>query len=328
MQSPALLTSAAACLLATGMVLADEPAAPAKPATVLESKVKAVDDTEVDLQGMQPVMVPLSDNEPKSDEEWEALNRGEQRGFLGLGDFRSRTITFMETQYFTPNAAEGTLASFGKMDDKNRFDRYGHIAGVTFDVAANSWKERYALNAAALVKLTGKGKFEQYADVSLDTAVNDKRQIEVTFVGTMVPKDEAIRRLNSDVAALEYLGALHERRARYDERNVKILAGPAPPKAKIVLANVMMLDRKTAKAFEGTLDGKVDGIVYPASGELKLVRNSGEETTLLTPVVRCYRTYAIEFKTGGGGRLERVSRLDAEGQERQVPVVFDLTPDL
>ena len=77
--------------------------------------------------------------------------------------------------------------------DGDGFDRYSHIAGVVFDVPRNSWKERYALNAAALVKLTGKGRFVEFAGVELDTAVHDRRQIEVTFVGTMVPKDEAIR---------------------------------------------------------------------------------------------------------------------------------------
>ena len=282
-----------------------------------------------EIEGMEPVMVSLEDREAPSDEEWEALHEETPRAlFSSLGDFRSRTISFMETRYFTPNSAEGTLASYGKMNEKDRYDRYGHIDGVEFDVASNSWKERYVLNAAALVKLTGKGRFEQFADVELDTAVNDRRQIEVTFVGTIVPKDEAIRRLNADVAALEYVGTLHEKRARYENKNFKLLAGPAPPKPKVVLSNVMMLDRKTAKEFEGSLDGKAQSVIHNVGGELKLVREKGEEITLLTPVVRCYRTYTIEFKTVGGGKLERVTRIDAQGRERRVPVVFDLTPDL
>ena len=45
-------------------------------------------------------------------------------------------------------------------------------------------------------------------------------------------------------------------------------------------------------------------------------------------MVRCYRTYSIEFKTRGGGQLECVTRTDSKGHEHQVPVVFDLTPDL
>jgi hypothetical protein len=299
---------------------------------VAASSAKAEDQaTEPDtIEGMEPVMVSIEDRDPPSDEEWEALQTEQQRFLIsGLNDFKSRTISFMETRYYTPNSAEGTLASYGKMSDKDRYDRYGHIEGVAFDPASNSWKERFVMNAAALLKLTGKGRFEQYADVELATAVNDKRQIEVTFVGTIVPKDEAIRRLNADLAALEYLGTLHEKRARYDEKKkLPFLAGGAPPKPKVVLANVMMLDRKTAKAFEGSLDGKIQSVIHNVGGDLKLVRETGEETTLLTPVVRCYRTYSIEFKTGNGGRLHRVARTDAEGNERHVPIVFDLTPDL
>jgi hypothetical protein len=56
--------------------------------------------------------------------------------------------------------------------------------------------------------------------------------------------------------------------------------------------------------------------------ELKLTKKNGEETTLLSPVVRCYRTYSIEFKSG------RVKMKDANGKVHEVPQVFDLTPDL
>src|SRR5262245_40098601 len=83
------------------------------------------------IDGMRPVMVPLDGREPLSDDEWEALQEGSERavltGLFGkLGDLKRQTISFMDTRYFTPNSAEGTLASYGKMDTKNRFDRYGH----------------------------------------------------------------------------------------------------------------------------------------------------------------------------------------------------------
>ena len=69
--------------------------------------------------------------------------------FGSLADFGSKTIAFMNTRYFTANPAEGTLASFGKMDSSKRYDRYGHIAGVEFSIDENSWKQHYVMNAAA-----------------------------------------------------------------------------------------------------------------------------------------------------------------------------------
>ena len=279
---------------------------------------------------MQPVMVSLSDRDAPSDEEWDALHQeDEHRGLFGsLGDLKNETISFMDTKYFTPNCAEGTLASYGKMDAKNRFDRFGHIAGVKFDVPRNSWKERYAVNAAALVKLTGKARFAEFAGVELDTAVHDRRQIEVTFVGTMVPKDEAIRRLNADVEALEYLGALYEKHARHERQGLKLFKGSPPPAPKVVLANVMMFDGKSSQVFDGSVGGKAQSVIHGLGGELKLVKQGGEDITLLTPVVRCYRTYSIEFDANREGKLNRVARTDRDGRQRQVPVVFDLTPDL
>ena len=282
------------------------------------------------VEGMEPVMVSLNERDAPSEEEWESLHEETQRAgfFGGLSDLKSQTVSFMDTEYFTTNRAEGTLASYGKMDGKDRFDRYGHIAHVEFDVAQNSWKEHYAVNAAALVQLTGQARFAEFAGVELDTAVRDRRQIEVTFIGTMLPKDEAIRRLNADVDALEYLGSLHEKRARYDKKSIKLLAGSAPPKPRIVLANVVMLDGKSSQEFEGSLGGKAKSVIHGVGGGLKVVKSGGEEVSLLTPVVRCYRTYSIEFKTNDDGALVRVPIKDQQGRRRQVPVVFDLTPDL
>jgi hypothetical protein len=284
---------------------------------------------DAEIESMRPVMVSLADRDPPSDEEWEALHEDTDRAglFGSLGDLKSRTISFMDTQYFTPNCAEGTLASFGKVDGKHRFDRYGHIAGVEFDVPRHSWKERYALNAAALVKLTGKARFAEVAGVELDTAVNDRRQIEVTFVGTMVPKDEAIRRLNADAAALDYLATLYDQRRKYAEKSVKLFAGPAPPEPKVVLANVVMLDGKSSKEIEGSLEGRAESALHGIGGGLKLVKNGGEQIELLSPVVRCYRTYSVEFKMRGG-KLERSIRTCGDGQQYELPTVFDLTPDL
>jgi hypothetical protein len=280
------------------------------------------------VDDQQPVMISLADREAPSDEEWDALHEDTQRAglFGSLGDLKSQTISFMDTQYFTANCAEGTLAAFGKME-KNRFDRYGHIAHVEFDVPRNTWKERYALNAAALVKLTGKARFVEFAGVELDTAVQDRRQIEVTFVGTMVPKDEAIRRLNADVEALTYLAAIHDKHQQ-QAKGFKLFGKSAAPKPKVVLANVVMFDGKSSQMLEGNLHGKAESVLHGLGGELKLVKSGGEEITLLTPVVRCYRTYSIEFHTDANGQLATTLRTDRTGRQHRVPTVFDLTPDL
>lgn len=280
------------------------------------------------LQDMPAVMVPLTNREAPSEEEWESLHEDTQRAglFGSLADFKSPTISFMGTRYFTNNCAEGTLASYGKMD-KSGFDRFGHIAAVEFDVPANSWKERYALNAAALVKLTGTARFAEFAGVGLDTAAQDRRQIEVTFLGTMVPKDEAIRRLNQDVEALEYLSAVHAKRAQHKNR-FGLLGGSPPPAPKVVLANVMMLDARTSRMLDAGVGSEAKSILHGVGGKLELANQRFEDRALLTPVVRCYRTYSIEFRTDSNGNLERALRTGPDGRQAQVPVVFDLTPDL
>lgn len=280
------------------------------------------------LEDVQPVMVSLDQRDLPSDEEWEALHEDTERAglFGSLGDLKSRTISFMDTQYYTLNCAEGTLGSYGKMQKKEGFDRYGHITNLEFDIPRNTWKERYVLNAAALVKLTGRSRFTEFAGVDVDTAVQNRRQIVVTFVGTIVPKDEAIRRLNADIEALEYLATLH---AKQNQRQpFKLFGRTKPPAPKVVLANVVMLDSKSSKIFDAGIGANADTAIHGIGGSLKIVNQGGEDISLLTPVVRCYRTYSIEFKTDASGKLLTAARMDRNGRKHVVPIVFDLTPDL
>lgn len=279
--------------------------------------------------GLPPVMTSLKDREAPSNEEWEAMHKDTERANLlgSLCDLKSDTVSFMDTRYFTANAGEGTLTSYGKTGAKGGYDRYGHIVGVTFDVPQNSWKERYVLNAAALVKLTGKARFAEFAGVELNTAVRDRRQIEVTFVGTMAPKDEVIRRLNADLAALQYLATLHVRHAQHKKKS-GLFSGSPPPAPKVVLANVVMLDARSSKDFEGSFEADATTVIHGIGGKLQLARQTGEEIAVLTPVVRCYRTYSIEFRTDSDGNLQQAVRVDRAGRRYQAPVVFDLTPDL
>ena len=279
------------------------------------------------LKGLEAVMVDVTDRKQPSQDEWEALNGEPQRGMFGsLSDFRSRTIAFMNTRYFTSNPTDGTLASFGKMGSDKRYDRFGHIQGVQFAIEQNSWKQRHVVNAAALFKLAG-SRFMEYAGVGVAAAAQDKRQIEVTFIGTTVPKDEAIRKLNSDVAALEYLDGLQQQRAEYQKKSIKLFGG-APPAPKVVLANVMMLDGRFSTALDASADGKLHSRILGDGVELKVVQRNGEEITLLSPVVRCYRTYSVEFKKDGNNQPVRFQFRDREGRPHNVPQVFDLTPDI
>lgn len=294
-----------------------------------DTNVKNVGRFEREVEQSQPVMVDITNREPPSKEEWNSLHqKAESANLLGsLADFRSKTIAFMNTRYYTANPAEGTLASFGKMDSSKRYDRYGHIAGVEYAVDENSWKQHYVMNAAALLKLTG-SRFMEFAGVSVEAAMHDKRQIDVTFVGTAVPKDEAIRRLNADLDALEYLSTLERKYAEYQGKTNKLFAGDAPPAPKVVLANVVMLNGNFAKALDASVDGKLHSKVLDDGVELQITKQNGEEVTLLSPVVRCYRTYSVEFKKGPDGQPVWVETRDANGQLHQVPQVFDLTPDI
>ncbi len=193
------------------------------------------------LHGMEPLMVCCTKRAPPTQSEWSALSQDTQRsGFLGgVADFKSRTIAFNSSRYYTLNATEGTLASYGKMGSDRRYDRFGQIDGVEFSIDQNSWKERYVMNAAALLKLTG-SRFLEYAGITLDTAIDKNRQIDITFLGTNVPKDKVIRQLNNNVDALEYFDTLQQKYASYGHDNFKLVKS-APPAPKVVLANVVML---------------------------------------------------------------------------------------
>jgi len=71
----------------------------------------------------------------------------------------------------------------------------------------------------------------EYAGVGLDTAVDKNRQIEITFLGTNVPKDKVVRQLNSNIQALEYFDTLQQRVTSYDRDNFKLVkTAPRRPK--------------------------------------------------------------------------------------------------
>jgi hypothetical protein len=289
--------------------------------------VESVDSqTEDDIE---PVMVDITDRKPPSEAEWQALQEDGQRGFSlgGLADFKAKTLAIMNTRYFTANSAEGTLASYGKMGNDKRYDRFGQIEGVEFPLEKNSWKKRFVMNGAALMKIAG-SRFLEFAGVGIEGAADKKKQIEVTFVGTTVPKDEAIRKLNENIEALEYFDTLQNKRAIYDREKIKIFAGSAPPAPKVVLANVVMLDGKFSQALAANGDVSLRNRVLNDGVELTLKKNDGEELTLLSPVVRCYRTYSVEFKTGSDGQPDYRTLTDKKGRKHRVPQVFDLTPDL
>jgi hypothetical protein len=280
------------------------------------------------LKGMEPIMVCCTKRDPPSPQEWSALSHDTQRGALlgGVADFKSRTIAFNNTRYYTANSTEGTLASYGKMGGDKRYDRYAQIDGIEFSIDQNTWKEKYVLNAAALLKLTG-SRFLEYAGIELDTAVNKNRQIEITFLGTNVPKDKVVRQLNNNIQALEYFDTLQQKVASYDRDNFKLVK-TAPPSPKVVLANVVMLTGNFSNALNTDVDASLHSTLLQDGIELKLTMKDGEQLTLLSPVVRCYRTYSIEFKSDASGNIVREQRAEADGSTHLVPQVFDLTPDI
>lgn len=276
------------------------------------------------------VMVEVAPGEMPSDEEWQALHEDTERaGMLGgLADFKSKVIAHMNTRYFTANPADGTIASYGKMGDDKRYDRFGQIDGVEFDAGPNSWRQHFVVDGKALLKLAG-SRFMEFCGLGVDAAADKTNKIEVTFIGTALPKEEAIRCLNADVQALEYFDALENKRAQQaGQKKFKLFGDDAPPAPKVVLANVVMVDGNFSKALDTSVNASLKNRVSNDSVELKLTTQNGEQITLLSPVVRCYRTYSVEFKTGPDGRPMRVSLADRNGNVHQVPQVFDLTPDL
>ncbi|HEY2883329.1 MAG TPA: hypothetical protein VGJ15_12865 [Pirellulales bacterium] len=317
-----------ACVISTATLApATEPAV--RTAESTEQKKQDLTADEKCLHGMEPCCLCITKRDRPSIEEWSALQAEPVRGggLGGIPDFKSKSITFMNTRYYTANSAEGTLASFGKMSADKRYDRFGQIDGVEFDLDQNSWKEHYVLNAAALLKLTG-SRFLEFAGVGVEAAANNNQQIDVTFLGTAVPKDEVVRRLNNNPEALDYLYSIQQKRAAFDATKFKLPTTSPPPAAKIVLANVIMVNGTFGRAMEASADGKLHSKILSDGVELSVKMNNGQQVTLQSPVVRCYRTYSLEFRTDASGAPVMRAFYGADGSVRVVPQVFDLSPDI
>ena len=280
-------------------------------------------------KGPEPVMVDISDREPPSAAEWESLQKETTRALFGSGgldDFSSSRIRVNGTRYWTANATEGTVASYGKKINSKPecFDRMGHIAGVAYSIDENSWKAKYVVNSEALVKLTG-DRFQEFAGLTIDAA--GKKQMEISFVVIDIPKDEAIRKLNLDIQALEYFEGLHSKAQQYRSLGIKKILAKEPPTPRVVLGNVMILAGDCSRALDVSVDGAIHALVTGDSVKLRVNGKNGETTSYLSPVVRSYRMYTVEFKTDEQGSLVRVELVDRQGRKRMLPQVFDLTPD-
>jgi hypothetical protein len=276
-----------------------------------------------------PVMVDVSEQDSPSEAEWASLQDENKRSLFGgggLDDFSSKRLRVNGTRYWTANATEGTVASYGKKISGKQecYDRMGHIAGVSYSIDGNSWKARYVVNSEALVKLTG-DRFEEFAGVSVDAA--GRKQIEISFVVVDVPKDEVIRRLNLDIEALEYFDALHSKARQHRSRGIKKILAKEPPSPRVVLGNVMILAGDCSRTFEASIDGAIHALVSGDSVKLLVHGKNGETTSYQSPVVRCYRMYTVEFKTDEQGNLVRRELVDSQGRTHDLPQVFDLTPE-
>lgn len=249
---------------------------------------------------------------------------GLERG--GIDDFRAKTIRVQNTLYWTEDAAEASLASYGKTTAGERFDRMGLIQGVEYSIEGNSWSARYALNADALLMVAG-GRFEEYAGMTFRAAADQKKTVEITFQATNVPKKEVLHKLNRDVEALEYFDGLLKKMAAYEKLGLKKRFAKRPAEPRVVLSNITMLGGNIAKAVQGSIDGKIHTRVLGDAVELKVVGSDHRTTTWLSPVVRCYRMYLVEFKRDDDEALERIDLVDADGNVHHVPQIFDLTPD-
>jgi hypothetical protein len=278
------------------------------------------------------VMLDVTDREPPSAEEWKSLHQEVSRGLFGdggLGDFASKHIRVNGTRYWATNATEGTLASYGKKttDNPQHYDRMGHIEGVEVSVDVNSWKARYVVNSDALLKLTG-DRFLEYAGVAADVAAAGRKQIEITFLVVDVPKAEIIRRLNADVAALEYFDGLLARLEQHRNLGLKKVFQKEPPTPQVVVGNVMILSGEFSKAWGLSADGALRNVVTGTGVRLEVRGEKNEAITYQSPVVRCYRMYSVDFKVDREGRPIRVEVVDDQGRRRLVPQIFDLTSEI
>lgn len=278
-----------------------------------------------------PIMVDITDSEPPTADEWQDLHEEGSRGLFGdggLGDFSSQTIRVNGTRYWTTNATEGTLASYGKkiIGKPQHFDRMGHIAGVETSIDGNSWKAKYVVNSDALLKLSG-SRFKEFAGVSADVAAAAKKQIEITFLVVDLPKEQVIERLNADVDALEYFDGLLTRLRQHRERGLKAAFEKEPPTPQVVIGNVIVLSGEFSKAWDAKANAELKSVVTTNGAKLELSRNKNQVMTYLSPVVRCYRMYAVEFKMDDKGNLIRHTLKDGQGQKKLVPQVFDLTAE-
>jgi hypothetical protein len=279
-----------------------------------------------------PIMLDITDREPPTAEQWKALHLETNRGLFGdggLGDFSSKHIRVNGTRYWTVNATEGTIASYGKKtsDSPQHFDRMGHIKGVEYSVDDNSWKAKYVVNSDALLKLTG-DRFLEYAGLTADAAVAGKKQIEITFLVVDVPKEHVIRQLNADIEALEYFDGLLVRLQRYRGLGLKKAFEKEPPTPQVVVGNVIVLSGEFSKAWDLAADGAIRNVVTATGVKLEIRGRKDEAITYLSPVVRCYRMYSVEFKVDEQGRPVRVEVLDDQGRPKLVPQVFDLTTEI
>jgi hypothetical protein len=293
----------------------------------------AADDPAVETPSPpMPILLDITDRDPPSAEEWKSLHQEVSRGVLrdgGLGDFSSKFIRVNGTRYWTTNATEGTLASYGKKitDNPQHYDRMGHIKGVEYSVDGNSWKAKYVVNSDALLKLTG-NRFLEYAGVAADVAAAGAKQIEITFLVVDVPKEQIIRQLNADVDALEYFDGLLARLQQYRNLGLKKAFEKEPPTPQVVVGNVIVLSGAFTKSWDLAANGVIRNVVTATGVKLELRGQRNETVTCNSPVVRCYRMYSVDFKVDEQGRPIRVELLDAQGRKKLVPQVFDLTPEI
>lgn len=278
-----------------------------------------------------PVLLDITDREPPSDEEWNELHDITSRGLLGdggLGDFSSKFIRVNGTRYWTTNATEGTLAAYGKKitDKPQHFDRMGHIRGVEYSIDDNCWQAKYVVNSDALLKLTG-NRFLEYAGVAPDVAAAGRKQIEITFLVVDLPKEQIIRQLNADAEALEYFDGLLSRLQQHRKLGLKKAFEKEPPTPQVVVGNVVVLSGKFSKAWDLAANAALQDVVTTTGVKLAVAGQKNETVTYLSPVVRCYRMFSVDFKVDDQGHLVRREVRDEQGRKKLLPQVFDLTPE-